>query len=968
MARGNQTTLTLRLIDGVSKPGRAVVNTINTVNRAIGGMRSGAMAATSKVTKSFANNLGQVQVAGAAAAVGVAALGRQILNSERALNKAMAAGNLSMADRAHVYDNAIKLNYKYGGSVDDVINAHTELLRSGLDLKNSDVALPDVMNLSQATGEDTISTARAIVTNLTALRLEMTQSARAADLFVQALDRTAGVDLIDFETSGKYFNPVAAATGMSAEEAMAFQVEMAKRGLFGSSSGTGLRAAPASILAPTKKGMAALQGLGIDPNKFKGKRTADATSDQVLGALGAYGVDTDSIEPQVAEIMKAKMAESEKIKAIIGQLGEQMGIVTAEDRSELTQTLTRAFSSGISEVDLFGFLKELQNKGAGFADYEAIFGRYHASKFLGFDPASYQEELGLMRTSAKGGTDRKAQMMMQGLPGDVNNAEGALQGLIAALSKAGVLSDFAKAAQTVAQTLEELSRQNPALLRLAFGVTVALAALAPLGLIATGAAAALALLVNPITLVGAAMATWATINWRAISNGFRTFGNHLRRSLDPSIMARMERLFGDRSGIFARMKVGNLSFNRMGADLGTGLGRGINAAFQQAARIRALAGDLVPRIRDLSSQLVAAGRGMWETFGPRIKTGLSDAAEGIQEIVMSRWDALASAGEAVGGFMERLKASFAATGTASISVAAEAINTLGAALKAIGDTSAAASDGFSGFVEGFFNKLDADQWSGIINAMDQGAGGALTTFANDLKRLNEELHSYSSLMEGIDWNSLGQTWGTNAAKGLNQVVLEFQQAPDQIRAELARYKAMLDGAGISDFMSSWVANANRGWGELKNVFVNMGAYVPSFDGLIGAVQSAMSVIAAAFERVVTAANAVRSTISSLGGNAPANVQAAANMVQPLPMQGPPMPRRAGGGSVRRGPYLVGERGPEVVNMGGNGYVTPNHKLGGGSGPVTINVHGAGDPEAVANRVMQKLNRLADRSQQIGMNR
>lgn len=70
-----------------------------------------------------------------------------------------------------------------------------------------------------------------------------------------------------------------------------------------------------------------------------------------------------------------------------------------------------------------------------------------------------------------------------------------------------------------------------------------------------------------------------------------------------------------------------------------------------------------------------------------------------------------------------------------------------------------------------------------------------------------------------------------------------------------------------------------------------------------------------------------------------------------------IPRRAMGGPVSSGTYLVGERGPELLTLGSGttGYVTPNHELGGGGS--TINVYTSADPESVV-RALQQYNRLS----------
>lgn len=70
--------------------------------------------------------------------------------------------------------------------------------------------------------------------------------------------------------------------------------------------------------------------------------------------------------------------------------------------------------------------------------------------------------------------------------------------------------------------------------------------------------------------------------------------------------------------------------------------------------------------------------------------------------------------------------------------------------------------------------------------------------------------------------------------------------------------------------------------------------------------------------------------------------------------------RAKGGRISPGrSYLVGEEGPEVVSPTRSGYVHPSGSLAGQGGSFSVQigdiiVPGAGDPEAVAQRVMQRL--------------
>ncbi|ALN73185.1 phage tail tape measure protein [Aureimonas sp. AU20] len=929
MARGAQTTLTLRLIDAVSAPARAARAALAGLNAGIGALQgSGNILAAAG--RNAQRDMGRVAAAGTAAGAGLAAGALAIVSTEKALNAAAAAGNLSMKDRADVYDNAIRLNYDYGGSVRDVINANTELLRSGLDLQNSKAALPDSLNLAQATGENSVDTTRAIVTNLTALGLQYDQTAAAADRFVQALDRTAGVNLIDFETSGKYFNPVAAATGMSADETMAMQIEMAKRGISGSSAGTGLRAGPASILAPTKKALGAYARLKLDPRQFQGDRKGDATAEQILGVLEARGANTEGVEAAVAAIVAAKAKDSDKANRIVRDLGDQLGAVTAEDRAEMVQAVMAGLQGGARRADVPGLVKELQRRGAGFADFEAIFGRNHASKFLGFNAASYDEELGLMRTQAPGSTDRKSKMMMQGLPGDVNNAEGALQGLIAALSKAGGLSDLSKGFRAAAEALTTLSDQNPALLRFGTLAAAAVAALAPLGFMAGSAGAAIGLLINPVSLAGAAIAGLVGMNLKPVTNGLRTFSNALRRSIDLTIIRGMQAQGEAAREWLSSFRAGRLAFNRVGDDLGRALGRGVNAAARALPQLRAAAGALA----SLGQTALAA-------LGPRLTPAISSLRDLAETFAAPKIEAALRLGEALKQFGANASAAIGPALAAGISIVSTSFGTLTAGAEAVIRTLNAVQTGMVAFASGLLEAISPD----ALASASRGLSALADAASRPVALLGDGFRAISNAVAGSTDSlaAFASSAGASVGAGINAAV-----------AALANGRAALAAT----------------WSAITGLFDEMGRFVPDFGPLVGAIQSAIGSIVSVLERVGSAVSAARSAISGLagGGAQQAATAGAAIGGMAAPMQGPPMPRRAGGGSVRRGPVLVGERGPEVLNLGGNGYVTPNHKLGGGGDTISIHVNGAGDPEAVANRVMQKLNRKVQRSRQIGMNR
>ena len=198
-------------------------------------------------------------------------------------------------------------------------------------------------------------------------------------------------------TSGKYFNPVAAAMGMSPEETFAWQIALAKAGIKGSSAGTGLRSSPVSVTAPTKGGREAFAGLGIEPAQFVGKRLGDATG-RIAGRCDR-GV-RHAASPTAWKTPSTRCSRSTALakspakfaNAFMDRFGDELGIATTEDRAGITDTIQNALTRGVSDINLAGFLKVLKDKGATMADFTAIFGKQHASKTDGDRPRPVRQD------------------------------------------------------------------------------------------------------------------------------------------------------------------------------------------------------------------------------------------------------------------------------------------------------------------------------------------------------------------------------------------------------------------------------------------------------------------------------------------------------------------------------------------------------------------------------------------------
>ena len=260
--------LILRLIDGVSGPAKGIVAALGNVKAATTGFAAAAAMpsrALASAGRSFRRSSQDMVGASAPIMLGATAMARQVYDMEKQLNISMAAGNLNLEQRGQLMEKATLLNRDYAATSADIVGGVNEMLKAGLNYGQAIGSIEGILDTAQAMDVEIADASSSVVNAMTALRMEMgntdqafKSSKRLADLYAYAVNETTA-SLEDLTTSGKYFNPVAAAMGMSPEETFAWQIALAKAGIKGSSAGTGLRSSPVSVAAPTKGAREALR-------------------------------------------------------------------------------------------------------------------------------------------------------------------------------------------------------------------------------------------------------------------------------------------------------------------------------------------------------------------------------------------------------------------------------------------------------------------------------------------------------------------------------------------------------------------------------------------------------------------------------------------------------------------------------------------------------------------------------------
>lgn len=131
-------------------------------------------------------------------------------------------------------------------------------------------AMPGLLNLAAASGEDLASSSDIAASTLRGFGLAASDAAHVADVLAANANRTNS-SVADTGEAMKYIAPLARAAGLSLEETAAAIGIMANAGVNGSQAGTSLRGALSRLSKPTDDMAAAMDELGISFYDSNGK-------------------------------------------------------------------------------------------------------------------------------------------------------------------------------------------------------------------------------------------------------------------------------------------------------------------------------------------------------------------------------------------------------------------------------------------------------------------------------------------------------------------------------------------------------------------------------------------------------------------------------------------------------------------------------------------------------------------------
>lgn len=494
--------LTVRLIDAVAGPARAAANSIRGIGNAvdstnarrlaIGGAVSTMVSDVGKQTQVLKRNLHNMTTGLSMPAGFLTFFGaRAVYDFEKTSNALQAVTDITDEQRKSIQNYAKELNELFPATNSEIMKGAYELGRAGFKYDQIMGSMKGMLNLALA-GDIAIKESSDIATNiLTAMRLPMKTVEQASDSLTRVNDALAysasnsNTDVRMMGETFKYVGPMAAAAGMSIEQVAAASMVMARNGIRASEAGVAMRSALVRMVRPTKPMLQALDRINVDINKFvKGGRQIGAKD--IIGSLAVDGIDASSYAKQIEQVLndpslnKSLSKLSAKLAEIIGGDG------TAVDKSKLAETITDVLTAAGSEVDFFGFIRALREKGADLGDIARIFDARQGSRLITLLAGDLDKALSDVEKNSKGATDRMAKTMMKGIVGDWAEFEASVENLFVSIAESGVLKTASEAFKLAADGLKSLAQSNPKLLEFGTYALMIAGVLGPIALVGGG--------------------------------------------------------------------------------------------------------------------------------------------------------------------------------------------------------------------------------------------------------------------------------------------------------------------------------------------------------------------------------------------------------------------------------------------------------------------------------------------------
>jgi hypothetical protein len=625
MAQNLSSSLTVRLIDGVSGPARAAAAAVRGIGAAASSI-SGKVASVAGATamavpramiadvrratgavSEFKNSIHSV--GGLAVVLGAADQFRPFVKFTEHMNRVRAATIASAEDMKALESEILKVSKQHAKVYDEVAEGALQLVKSGKDIHETIGALDATVGAAVAIEKSVGHTAETLTDIIYGMGLRVTNQAEAMKVFGDVADVSVAAS---FKFNQSYDEmsralakgaPMARVTGLTLAEIATFAGLSADENFKGAKAGAALTSSFIRLMAPVKKARAELAAAGIDLSQFQ-----HATKEASLGgsALASVlneevGIDADALIPKFDKILKdpqlkgnATMLGKALQAAVAEGLEMDANSPNIEKAREAVDTFVR---SAFSKMDMVAVFRELAAKDAdmNISLMNELFGKHHAPAMIALINAFRQDQWDrqkkLLDEQTPGAVKRHEHENLQGLSGALLKIHAAWKLLGATLfTKGGIAEMLVSAFTTVSETIDAISKAGPNVLKFAGYAAMAVASSVALGLAfevlkfgAVGLKLALLPLTSATAAIVAALGAVAYLNWDKIKGPMQAFGEGFSKGFWDNIKVPQELTEGWRRLSEQILKTTGVnldlgSWREFGDLLGGAVANGINLA------------------------------------------------------------------------------------------------------------------------------------------------------------------------------------------------------------------------------------------------------------------------------------------------------------------------------------------------------------------------------------------------------
>lgn len=262
-------------------------------------------------------------------------------------------------------------------------------------------------------------------------------SKRAANMLVQQA-KTTGAKHHDLLGSTKFGAAPSRVGGFSEEMINAIQAQLIRVGYEGAMAGTFSRAVATKLAVPSRQGMAAIAGMGVDYNAFRKPGSTPATAESLskmlqlqfgrsLGKGEQAKVQSLLDDP---EVMGDKGTYTEKLSEILNEgyaRRTKNGKVDVRQAQALTRVSDQFYNVISGGVDTQGLFMAIVEKGMNAAIARYLFGQEHGGRAIGLDPNAIRRDFEGNKNVPSDRAEVVANKLQEGAQGEWNQLIGSVQ-------------------------------------------------------------------------------------------------------------------------------------------------------------------------------------------------------------------------------------------------------------------------------------------------------------------------------------------------------------------------------------------------------------------------------------------------------------------------------------------------------------------------------------------------------------